>query len=94
MLTATYVKDLEGWRGEAKLYNISEGITYDEDKHTNYIVISAVERFEYLYIHETCIFPSDLDGNILDWGELPGSQKNTTDHDLVLSNFLEHYNAG
>lgn len=35
---------------------------------------------------ETFIFPATSDGQIIDWGEMPGSRSNVKDHDLVLRN--------
>ena len=47
-----------------------------------YVVVSAVS-----VPHsgpETYLFPSDQDGDITDWGELPGSQRGTLDTGRVL----------
>ena len=42
----------------------------DEELFSNYVVVSGVDDF---YVCETYIFPADERGNVLDWGELPGS---------------------
>lgn len=40
---------------------------------------------------ECYLFAADENGEIVDWAERPGSQKDTTDHDLVLSSFLASF---
>lgn len=92
-MIATLVKKLEGtWKGDARLYKLDVpvkiGYQWDDDKpdereETNFVVVSAVHEY---FAHETYIFPSDGDGNILDWGELDGSYRGGTDHERALNN--------
>lgn len=51
-----------------------------------YVVVSAVKN-EALGLHETYIFHSDEQGNILSWSELEGSYKNGLNHAVALSGF-------
>jgi hypothetical protein len=93
MKTATFVKDVsENFTGEAKLYRLSDPIEYDkpwddEDntpaKLAEYVVVSAtVALFSG---PETYIFPTDENGDVLDWGELDGSYRGGLDHNKALS---------
>lgn len=54
---------------------------------THYVVSSrCVSMTESIQgCPEVYIFAADSVGNVLDWRELPGSQKGTTDHNLVMS---------
>jgi len=68
--------------GKQKLYKLSVPIEYEEKQTTNYIVVSAANvMFSGI---ETYIFPSDKNGDILDWTELDGSKKGTISHEKVL----------
>lgn len=88
MKTATYIKDLERFTGEAKLYELSEEIKlYDwNDKlkgTTKFVVVSATNVLFSGF--ETYIFPANEDGNVTDWGELSGSYRGGLDHDVALN---------
>ena len=90
---ATYIRTLEEWTGDARLYQLSEPIEYDkpwddEDttpaKQTNYVVVSAtVAMFSG---PETYIFAADVDGNVLSWIELDGSFRGGLSHEHALHN--------
>ena len=57
----------------------------EERESHQYVIVSAANHGEgILRVHETYIFPADKDGEITDWGELPGSIKGTTDHEEAL----------
>ena len=80
-MKATFVKDLDGFTGEAALYKRDEDIGYDRDydedekfnSHTKFVVVSATHA---MYSGpETYIFPASEDGEILDYGELKGSYR-------------------
>lgn len=80
--TATNVS-LATWQGQAAHYKLSEPLSGNE-----YVVVSAVDiatRFpgyddpRSMQI-ETYIFAADETGEVLGWGELPGSMKGTLDH--------------
>lgn len=86
MPSSKLVRDVEGFAGKASLYRLSEVIEYgfgDETTYTEYVIASTANA-PFTGI-ETYIFPADEGGNILDWGELPGSQRGTTSHAEVLS---------
>lgn len=40
---------------------------------------------------EVYIFPCSESGEVIDWTELPGSQKGTTDHTLVMRAFISSF---
>lgn len=90
MKTATFVRDLEGFSGDARLFRLSEPVGYDRDcdtweftKRTEFVVVSAAIVFGG---PETYIFPANEDGEILNWAELGGSEQGILDHWEVLRN--------
>ena len=91
MKTATEVKQLRDWRGDARLYKLSEPAWceyYDEDaedykeRETDFVIVSAV-NFEYA--HETYIFPAYDNGAPIAMSEMTGSYKGGTDHEAALN---------
>ena len=74
-MKAEFVKDLESLNGHAvqKLYRLDD---------VEYVVVSAAVVFGR---PETFMFPSDSDGNITDWTELPGSLTDVLDHEAALA---------
>lgn len=90
-MKATFIRTLEGFKGVARLYTVEPPITYEKyvdgdpvEKAADYVVVSAVNAFGMG--NETYIFPADKDGEIVDWGELPGSFKGALDHETALEN--------
>ncbi len=83
MKTVKLVKaNLDGFKGQAALYKLSEKIKYDGNKTTSYVICSSVvAMFTGM---ETYIFPADKSGNVLDWCELEGSQRGIYSHEIVL----------
>ena len=82
MKTATKIKD-GLLKGNARLYRLSEPHkTYDGKEYEYVIVSAAASAFAY----ETYIFPSNEAGEIVDWGEMPGSEQGTQSHERVLQN--------
>ena len=80
MKTATKVKDLQTHRlmHSSALYRLSDRL-----RGFDYVVVSAViDRL----IHETYIFGADKNGEVLDWGELPGSECDVYSHEKALNN--------
>lgn len=60
--------------GIAAVFRLSEPIKYgDEDKTTEYVWVSAVPHVCGIEGPETYIFPSNAEGEVLDWLELEGS---------------------
>ena len=78
MKTATKVKDLENSKAMQALYKLSDRL-----KGFDYVVVSAVLA---PYVHETYIFGADENGDVLDWGELPGSIRDVYSHEKALNN--------
>ena len=89
--TATFLRKLDNFKGNAQLYVLSEPVGWDYDwdtkqyaEETNHVIVSAVVA---LYSGaETYIFPADKEGNILDWGELDGSFRGSLNHEAALRN--------
>jgi len=75
---ATFIKNMSKWRGDARLYNLIPPLKW-EGGETNFVVVSYLPD-----IPETYMFPSDSEGNVIDWGELDGSQKGDIPHSFVL----------
>ena len=74
MGTATFIKQLTGWKGDARLYRLSGDGRLAGREH---VVVSAVG---VLGMPETYIFESDNGGNVAELDELPGSFKGDVDH--------------
>lgn len=93
MKTATFVKDIRGFQGDARLYKLSEPLItenydYDNDKQKtvgyNYVVVSAA--IVPYSGPETYIFGADKSGNVLSWTDLDGSFRGGLDHVRALHN--------
>ena len=85
MNTATKVRDLDGFAGDAALYKLSEPLaSYGEPENSyEYVVVSAVNS---IWAMETYIFGSSETGRISDWLELPGSSRGVYCHKTALEN--------
>lgn len=80
MKTASFIKKLDSFTGDAALYLLSEPLVgYDGDSH-DWVVVSATTVLE----PETYIFPSDGDGKVTNWGELDGSYRGGLSHSEAL----------
>ena len=66
------------------LYELSEEVAYSTGR-TRYVIAD----FAYTFDHgpETMVFPSDKDGNVLNWGELWVSYGDAVSDDLAVSAF-------
>lgn len=91
MKTATELRRLNGFEGDARLFELSESITYDYDyesrkdrSSTRFVIVSAVAAM--FSGPETYIFPADEQGQVVHWGELEGSFKGSLDHAQALEN--------
>ena len=87
-MKATFVKNIEGWTGDAKLYHLDPPMvekSYDEeelDKRYEYVVVSAtVAMFSG---SETYVFGADKDGKVEDWRKLDGSYRGGLSHEAAL----------
>lgn len=86
--TATKVKAITGWRGDAALYRLDPplGACGWEDEPTDgheYVVVSSVNAM--FSGPETFIFPAHPDGNVTDFAELDGSYQGGLDHEAALN---------
>ena len=93
--SATRIKDLQGWQGDASLYRLSPPLAtqdYDYEKEEyeevnyEYVVVSAaVAMFSG---PETYIFPGNPpeESQPADWIELDGSFRGGLDHAQALAN--------
>jgi hypothetical protein len=91
-ITAKFVRDLDGFSGDARLYRLSEPIRAgyepfdepDERVLTHHVVVSGtVVAFSG---PETYIFGADSEGEIISWAELPGSFQGSIDHAEAIRN--------
>ena len=84
MKTAKLIKDnLEGFAGHASLYELSPPMKNEKRKHKFVVCSTAHPMFSDV---ETYIFPANKKGEVISWGDLDGSQKGTTSHEVVLNN--------
>jgi hypothetical protein len=91
--TATFVRNIDGWRGDARLYKLSEPVTFsswdDEGKivetQTSFVIVSAISCAFDTGRPETYIFPANEEGNPLNMEELDGSFRGDMDHKKALT---------
>lgn len=83
MIYAEFIKMMEEWIGDAQLYKLSEPIVYGGGE-TDHVVVSAAYAMGTGM--ETYIFPVNENGDVLDWGELPGSTRGTASHKVAIEN--------
>lgn len=81
MNTTTYIKHLADFTGDARLYKLNPPLEYD-GQLTEFIVVSAADVL--LSGPETYIFPADVAGKIISWGELDESFRGGLDHNAAL----------
>jgi len=90
MKTAKFIRDIEGWKSNAKLFKVTPKIEWDNlsgsKPKTEYVIVSAISFAFDTGQPETFIFPSDKEGNPLNMLELDGSSRGTTSHEEVLNN--------
>jgi hypothetical protein len=83
---ATFVRQVNGFTGEARLYRLDPPLSgdYSDEQHSyEYVIVSAtVVLFSG---PETYIFPATEAGVITSWGELPGSFQGALDHEAALA---------
>ncbi len=63
-ITATFIKSVPDFHS-GKLWKLSEPVSYDDDKQTQYVLSSAV--IAMFSGPETYIFPAKEDGSVLSW---------------------------
>lgn len=87
---ARYIKTLESFSGEARLYAVDPPVSFPrfcdegEQQKTNFIIVSAFYRRRGANGSGTYIFAANASGEVLDWAELEGSQRNIVNHSKVL----------
>lgn len=90
MKIAQRIRDLEGFTGNATLYKLDPPIKvepdYDGDFNgdVEFVIVSATVAFDSGA--ETYIFPSNKDGEVVDWGQLDGSFRGGMSHIEALKN--------
>lgn len=78
--TATYVKTLQGWKGDARLYLLDPPMLGDR-----YVIVSAVDAWDHG--PETYVFSSDSEGGTpKGFLEREGSFEGGMDHEQALAN--------
>ena len=85
-MKATFIKDLEGFNGEGKMYRLDPPLDGNE-----FVAVSAVNAM--LSRPDTYIFPWDENGSVTCWGELEGSCRGSLDHDQAIRNAGYEINA-
>jgi len=78
MNTATPLKTLDHWTGEAVLYRLDPPLP----DSGAYVVVSAT--YALFSGPETYIFTANADGDVTDWVEHPGSFRGGLDHEKAL----------
>ncbi len=79
MNKATFVKNIEGWNGDARLYRVD--VAPSDAPTASFLIVSAVST---VIAAETYIFPATESGEVIDWLELDGSQKGIVSHEQAL----------
>jgi len=64
---------------------VATGYDAEDEKVDEIIEFVCVSALFSVWTVETYIFPCDDEGNVVDWGELPGSYKGGTEHDVALA---------
>lgn len=81
--TATFIKKLKGFTGDARLYRVDPPMKDEDNNDTDHVVVSAtVAPFSG---PETYIFASGGNGEIASWLELEGSFQGALDHEGALA---------
>lgn len=77
MNTATFIRTLDGWKGDARLFKVDPPLD-----SAAYVVVSAVTV--PFTGPETFIFAADAEGEVTSFSELPGSFSGDLDHARAL----------
>ena len=81
MKTALLITSLDGWRGDARLYKLSE-----PHEGFEYVIVSAIQQAFDTLRPETYIFGATPEGSAVNYLELEGSFRGSMDHELALAN--------
>lgn len=82
-MKARFVKHIDGWKGDARLYKLWPAMADGTSKH-QFVIVSAV--VVQSCGPETYIFPATHTGEPKSFMELPGSFRGSLDHALALKN--------
>lgn len=92
MNKAYEISQLNDWKGDARMYSLDVPVKYktwqgDEEREfeTKFVIVSAIHDI-ITGVPETYIFPVNVVGKILDWGELHGSYRGGLEHAQALRN--------
>jgi hypothetical protein len=86
MKIAKYIKKLEDWAADSRLYSLSHPL----DGHSYIIVTCSKPDFEK---PETLIFGADERGNPIDFAELPGTHGGSNhDEGITRAGYTPFYN--
>lgn len=80
MKTALHITNLKGWRGDARLYQLSE-----PHEGFEYVIVSAIRSAVDTLMPETYIFGATPEGKAINYLELTGSFRGGTDHSRALA---------
>ncbi len=90
MKTATFIKKMDGWSSDARLYKLEPPANheisgdYENTGLTEYVIVSAI--IAPLVGAETYIFPANQDGETINMLEMEGSFRGGLDHEQALNN--------
>lgn len=82
-----FVRELLDFTGKANLYKLNK-LVFSDETRSNYIIVSATYAFG---IPETYIFFANEEGQVIDWGELPGSYIGDLNMEKALEDFKEYF---
>lgn len=82
MGTAKFVKMLDGWRGDARLYELSAPVSNESGGEFNFVIVSAVVAYSG---PETYIFQASPDGKCVSFAEMQGSFRGELSHAEALA---------
>ena len=86
MNTAKQITTLDGWQGDARVYELDPPLD-DDPEHWRYVIVSAVVAI--FSGPETSIFPAEKRGDMFETVnmlELDGSFQGALDHKKALAN--------
>lgn len=81
MATATLIKHLNNFTGDARLYRLT-GYGDDDRGTAEFVIVSAANVM--FSGPETYIFPANDEGEVTDWREQEGSFRGGLDHTAAL----------
>ena len=86
MKKAYFIRNVDGFAGDARLYKLSEPAEYftqdGNREKCNYVIVLAI--YDFIVGAETYIFPTDENGKILSWSEMDGSFWGRMNHEKAL----------